>query len=148
MVANPPTSIPPRFYVFDTAANVFIRHDHIVPSQGAPFDASMRIYPDGSDVRADYVDTTPEKHVIHYRLARYDMRGPLWATFESRGDGHAPGYRLTYTAMGTDRLHVRFEIAPPGGDYKTLTEGDLVSEGELVNILHPPPENHHVRPHR
>ena len=37
----------------------------------------------------------------------------------------AAGYRLTYGASGADRLHIRFEIAPPGGGYKTYTEGDV-----------------------
>ena len=37
----------------------------------------------------------------------------------------APGFRLSYAAVTPDRLHIRFEIAPPGGEFKTYTEGDV-----------------------
>jgi len=37
--------------------------------------------------------------------------------------GGAPQYRLTYTMLGPNRLGVSFEVAPPGGPFKTYVTG-------------------------
>jgi hypothetical protein len=79
------------------------------------------VYRDGDALRAEFIDT--EGHTIHYMAAPRPGGGVV---FESPGSAQAPGFRLTYAASGADRLHIRFEIAPPGGAYKVYSEGDVV----------------------
>jgi hypothetical protein len=106
----------------DLGGRVLIRRDHVLTKAGGAFDIYMLIYPDGSALRAEFVDT--EGHTIHY--AATPGAGPS-VRFDSPGTAQAPGFRLTYAgAVGGNRLHIRFEIAPPGGDYKVYSEGDVV----------------------
>jgi hypothetical protein len=105
----------------DLGGRVLVRRDHVLTKAGGAFDILMMVYPDQSGLRAEFVDT--EGHTIHYAATA----GPGdKVTFVSPGSARAPGFRLTYAAAGADRLHIRFEIAPPGGDYKTYSEGDVV----------------------
>ena len=74
-------------------------------------DDLMYLYPDPADqrLRAIYFDT--EGHVIHYRVE--------WPTSDtiqllSNAAPASPGFRLTYTQIDHDTLHLTFEIAPPG----------------------------------
>jgi len=75
----------------------------------------MVIYMDGSPAtpRAIYFDT--EGHVIRYNLT---FPAPGRVAFESDGTQPGPRYRLTYLLDGS-ALNGKFEVAPPGGDYKT-----------------------------
>ena len=104
----------------DLNGHVLVRRDHVLTKAGTAFDIYMMIYPDVSGLRAEYVDT--EGHTIHYGVT--PGPGPT-AVFDSPGAANAPGFRLTYSAVAPDRLHIRFEIAPPGGAYKTYSEGDV-----------------------
>jgi hypothetical protein len=104
----------------DLGGRVLIRRDHVLVRAGGSFDLYMLVYPDGGRAIADFIDT--EGHTIHYSVA--PGPGPS-AVFESPGRVDAPGFRLTYSAVAPDRLHIRFEIAPPGGAYKTYSEGDV-----------------------
>jgi len=104
----------------DLQGRILIRRDHVLTAAGAAFDIYMPIYADGDRVKAELIDT--EGHTIHYAVT--PGPGPS-AVFESPAAGAAPGFRLTYAVSGFGRLHIRFEIAPPGGVYKTYTEGDV-----------------------
>jgi hypothetical protein len=105
----------------ELGGRVLVRRDHVLTKAGGAFDILMMVYPDRGGLRAEFVDT--EGHTIHYAATP----GPGDAvTFLSPGSAQAPGFRLTYAAAGVERLHIRFEIAPPGGDYKTYSEGDVV----------------------
>jgi len=100
---------------------ILVRRDHVLVKAGGAFDIFMVVYPDRGGLRAEFIDT--EGHTIHY--AATPGPGPS-VTFESPGAAQAPGFRLTYAAVSPDRLHIRFEIAPPGGAYKPYSEGDVV----------------------
>ena len=104
----------------DLGGRILIRRDHVRIRAGGAFDIYMVVFPDGERLRADFIDT--EGHTIHYAVT--PGPGPS-ATFEAPGSASGPGFRLTSGAVGADRLHIRFEIAPPGGAYKTYTEGDV-----------------------
>ena len=104
----------------DLNGHVLVRRDHVLTKAGTAFDIYMMIYPDVSGLRAEYVDT--EGHTIHYAATPGDGSS---VRFDAPGSGRAPGYRLTYVAVGADRLHIRFEIAPPGGAYAVYSEGDM-----------------------
>ena len=105
----------------DLGGRVLVRRDHVLTKAGGAFDIYMVVYPDQGGLRAEFIDT--EGHTIHY--AATPGPGPK-VTFLSPGSAQAPGFRLTYAAVNPDRLHLRFEIAPPGGDYKAYSEGDVV----------------------
>jgi hypothetical protein len=103
---------------------VLVRRDHVVTKAGGAFDIYMVVYPDGGGLRAEFIDT--EGHTIHYAATPAAGGAQPAVTFESPGSAMAPGFRLTYAAVSPDRLHIRFEIAPPGGAYKPYSEGDVV----------------------
>lgn len=105
----------------DLGGRVLVRRDHVLTKAGGAFDIYMIVYPDQNGLRAEFIDT--EGHTIHY--AATPGPGPK-VTFVSPGSAQAPRFRLTYAAVNPDRLHIRFEIAPPGGDYKAYSEGDVV----------------------
>ena len=96
------------------------RRDRIIPKDGAPFDAWMIVYPEANGIRAEFFDS--EGHIIHY-AGRVVAAGCV--QFLSEGSAIQPGYRLTYQSLKPDVLHIKFEIAPPGGAFKAYTEGDL-----------------------
>lgn len=105
----------------ELGGRILVRRDHVLVRAGGAFDIYMVVYPDGGHAAADFFDT--EGHTIHY--AATPGPGPS-VTFAAPGTAAAPGFRLTYSAIAADRLHIRFEIAPPGGAYKTYSEGDVV----------------------
>jgi hypothetical protein len=85
------------------------------PEAGTRHDDLMIVYadPPGSPLRAIYFDS--EGHTIRYNVK---TPAPNVAVFESDGTQPGPKYRLTYTQHGSN-LDGKFEIAPPGADYKT-----------------------------
>ena len=86
-------------------------------------DDLLILYPEAGALRADYFDN--EGHVIHYRAAvASDGKS---ATFISDPAPGAPRFRLSYALLAEDRVHVRFEIAPPGqpDGFKTYVEGTV-----------------------
>jgi hypothetical protein len=105
----------------DLAGRILVRRDHVDLRAGGAFDIFQMIYADGGDLRAEFIDT--EGHTIHYKASLGPGRSVV---FDSGSAAGAPSFRLTYSEVSADRLHVRFEIAPPGGTYKVLSEGDLV----------------------
>ena len=104
----------------DLGGRLLVRRDHVLTKAGGAFDSYMVTYADGAALKAEFVDT--EGHVIHYAVA--PGPGPS-AVFLSPPTAQAPGFRLTYAAASSDRLHIRFEIAPPGGGFRIYTEGDV-----------------------
>jgi hypothetical protein len=63
-------------------------------------------------MHAIYFDS--EGHVIHYNVATK----PNAAIFESDASQPGPRYRLSYTGAA-DTVSGKFEVAPPGGEFKT-----------------------------
>ena len=99
-----------------------MRNDHVTLKAGGGFEIYQLVYADGSQLRSEFIDT--EGHVIHYKVAAGPGARAVFDTGPSAAQG--PAFRLTYSAQSPDRLHIRFEIAPPGGAYKVYSEGDLV----------------------
>jgi hypothetical protein len=93
---------------------IIVRHNHAGYNSGTQHDDLMVIYFDApnSSPRAMYFDT--EGHVIRYNLTFPSANAVV---FESDGTQPGPRYRLTYQ-LERDALNGRFEIAPPGGEYK------------------------------
>jgi hypothetical protein len=85
------------------------------PDAGTRHDDLMIIYadPPASPLRAIYFDS--EGHTI-----RYNVKTPVpnVAVFESDGTQPGPKYRLSYT-LRDKSLDGKFEIAPPGAEFKT-----------------------------
>jgi len=94
---------------------IIVRRNTAAYDSGVKHDDLMVIYLDSPNEtpRAIYFDT--EGHVI-----RYDLAFPAAGTvvFESDGTQPGPRYRLTYWLEG-GVLKGKFEVAPPGGEYKT-----------------------------
>jgi len=103
----------------DLGGRILVRRDHVLTKAGGAFDIYMVVFPAPDGVRADFIDT--EGHTILYAATI----GAGSVTFQAPGSASAPGFRLTYVSASADRLHIRFEIAPPGGGYKTYSEGDV-----------------------
>jgi hypothetical protein len=101
---------------FDLGEKVLMRRSHTeYPAQGqkAAFvhDDVMICYPEpaGDRILAIYFDN--EGHVIHYVVAYAPESATV--TFSSPVLKNQPRYRLTYRPLGTDRVEVTFEVAPP-----------------------------------
>ena len=94
---------------------IIVRHNHAEYDSGVKHDDLMVIYLDAPDAapRAIYFDT--EGHVIRYNLA-FPSAGKV--VFESDAAQPGPRYRLSYWLNGP-ALEGKFEIAPPGSEYKT-----------------------------
>ena len=94
---------------------IIIRHNRAAYHSGVPHDDLMVIYLDAPNdmPRAIYFDT--EGHVSRYNLT---FPAPNRATFESDGTQAGPRYRLSYRLNGR-ALDGKFEVAPPGAEYKT-----------------------------
>jgi len=94
---------------------IIVRHNQAAYDSGVRHDDLMVIYLDAPNdtPRAIYFDT--EGHVIRYNLT---FPAPNRVTFESDGTQPGPRYRLTYWLSGR-ALDGKFEVAPPGAEYKT-----------------------------
>lgn len=84
-------------------------------------DQVMLIYPEAGALKADYSDGS---HVIHYTSA--EVTPGRSVVFRSAPQPGAPSFRLTYTAMPSDVLAVKFEMAAPGATtFKPVAEGQM-----------------------
>jgi len=108
---------------FDLDGRALIRHSVAdYPAQGGRPAVHhvdlLTTYAEGAALRALYLDN--EGHVIHYTVTA-TAEG---AAFLSE-PGPGPRFRLTYRATGPNRVHIRFEIAPPGKPeaFVTYVEG-------------------------
>ena len=95
---------------------IIVRRNHAEYNSGVRHDDLMVIYRDAPDdaPRAIYFDT--EGHVIRYNLT---FPAANAATFESDGAQPGPRYRLSYWLGDRGALNGKFEVAPPGAEYKT-----------------------------
>ncbi len=93
---------------------IVVRHNTADYTSGVHHDDLMVIYLDAPNdtPRAIYFDT--EGHVIRYNLT---FPAANRVVFESDGTQPGPRYRLTYWMNGA-QLNGKFEVAPPGADYK------------------------------
>lgn len=94
---------------------IIVRRNHAGYASGAQHDDLMVIYLDAPDdtPRAIYFDT--EGHIIRYNLTFPTSNKVV---FESDGTQPGPRYRLSYWLNGR-ALDGKFEVAPPGSEYKT-----------------------------
>ena len=61
-----------------------------------------------------------EGHVIRYDF--HASKDGRQIVFESTAEPEAPRYRLTYTRVDQAQLGIKFEVAAPGGAFKTYIE--------------------------
>jgi len=101
----------------DLANTILVRKNHAdYPATSerpaTTHDDLMIIYTDpaGGPQRAIYFDV--ERHVIEYAVEVAETPGTV--RLISAPAPTQPGFRLTYTATGSDTLALTFEIAPPG----------------------------------
>ncbi len=94
---------------------IIVRHNHAAYTSGEKHDDLMIIYLDAPNdaPRAIYFDT--EGHVIRYNIS---FPSAEKAVFDSDGNQPGPRFRLSYW-MQDGALLGKFEIAPPGAEYKT-----------------------------
>ena len=92
-----------------------VRRNRAAYDSGVHHEDLMVIYLDSANEapRAIYFDT--EGHVIRYNLT---FPAPNRVTLESDGTQPGPRYRLSYWLDGR-ALDGKFEVAPPGAEYKT-----------------------------
>jgi len=95
-------------------SKIIVRRNRADYNSGVRHDDLMIIYLDepNDTPRAIYFDT--EGHVIRYNLT-FPSAGTV--TFESDGTQAGPRYRLSYW-LERGSLNGKFEVAPPGADYK------------------------------
>jgi hypothetical protein len=79
--------------------------------------------------RAIYFDT--EGHVIRYNVT---FPATNKAVFESDGTQPGPRFRLSYW-LDSSTLNGKFEVAPSGADYKTITCANAPFRSRLGNTL-------------
>lgn len=93
---------------------IIVRRNHAEYNSGAKHDDLMVIYLDGPGdaPHAIYFDT--EGHVIRYNLT---FPSADKVVFESDASQPGPRYRLSYW-RDAELLDGKFEVAPPGADYK------------------------------
>jgi len=73
-------------------------------------DDLMIVYQEAGKTRATYFDN--EQHVINYTVEL--SKDTNAAIFLSDASPSARRFRLTYTKLGTDRVKITFDMAPPG----------------------------------
>jgi hypothetical protein len=92
---------------------VIVRHNNASYDSGVHHDDLLIIYLEKDAPQAIYFDS--EGHVIRYNLT---FPSPNRVIFESDGTQPGPKYRLSHW-LEKGSLNGRFEIAPPGAEYKT-----------------------------
>ena len=92
---------------------IVVRHNNATYASGIRHDDLLIIYLENDTPRAIYFDS--EGHVIRYSVT---VPSPNSVTFESDATQPGPKYRLFYR-LEQGSLNGKFEIAPPGTEYKT-----------------------------
>lgn len=92
---------------------IIVRHNNATYDSGVRHDDLLIIYAEKDKPRAIYFDS--EGHVIRYNVT---IPSPNAVTFESDGTQPGPRYRLSHW-MEKSSLNGKFEVAPPGAEYKT-----------------------------
>jgi hypothetical protein len=111
---------------------VIVRNNYAEYKNAPRHDDLMVIYLDvpGDPPRAIYFDG--EGHVIHYTLT---FPSPNAVVFESDGTEAGPRYRLSYW-MERAALKGKFEVAPPGGEYKSYMSWTSKKKSRWVIMKH------------
>jgi hypothetical protein len=87
----------------------------------------MVIFSQERGMRAVYWDS--ECHHIEYKVHMRPQDHEI--EFLSEPDPRAPAFRLTYRILGSDRMHGKFEIQPPGATtYSVYLEWDATRKRE------------------
>ncbi len=105
-------------FSLEAAGHVMVRRSTATSARFTHEDYTV-FYQEGGVVRAVYVDN--EQHVVHYMVKATDP------DIVCLSDVHPslPRYRFTYTRLDSQRLKVKFEVAPPGKpeEFTTYVEG-------------------------
>jgi len=101
----------------DLQGNVLVRKNTATTPTGRHEDL-MVIYSEPPGLSAIYFDN--EGHVIHYRVTTAENQAVLTSE-----EGPGPRFRLTYRKNPDGTVRTVFEIAPPGGAFKTYLEGTV-----------------------
>lgn len=97
-------------------------HDHVLVRRSfaqyadSRHDDLMIVYRESGSLHAIFFDS--EGHVIRYGVSASGGG----AQFLSDGAATQVRFRLTYSAVDTAHVKLRFEIAPPGKDFATYLE--------------------------
>jgi hypothetical protein len=104
-------------FFFQTELNgkIIVRHNQAAYTSGTRHEDLMVIYLDAPDSKPHAIYFDSEGHIIHYSLTFPSANN---VNFESEASQPGPRYRLSYWMNGTT-LDGKFEVAPPGADYKT-----------------------------
>jgi len=94
---------------------IVVRRNQAAYTSGARHEDLMVIYLDAPDSMPHAIYFDSEGHVIRYNLT---FPAANSVTFESEPSQPGPRYRLSYWLNGP-ALDGKFEVAPPGADYKT-----------------------------
>lgn len=120
-------------FSFDLGKNILVRKNRaeLAPkpgeASGTVHEDLMIIYRQSGELPflAIYFDN--EGHVINYRVSFPAKQQSV--VFESDASDKAPRFRFVYE-MGPDGLlNSEFLIAPPGGEFKTYTQGKVKRAG-------------------
>lgn len=108
-------------FTLELDGRALVRRSHTeYPAVGerpaSTFDEMTVLSEEPEGIHASFFDS--EGHAIRYRVEA-TPEGCVWTSEAPAG----PRFRFTYRRVGEDRLHARFEIAPPGGEYATYVEG-------------------------
>jgi hypothetical protein len=91
---------------------IVVRHNNAAYDSGVRHEDLLIVYMESGAPHAIYFDS--EGHVIRYAVS---FPAANSVVFESDGTQPGPRYRLSY-ALRKESLDGKFEVAPPGGDYK------------------------------
>ncbi|MCP3100042.1 hypothetical protein LZ198_14290 [Myxococcus sp. K15C18031901] len=103
----------------DVQGHVLVRRNVSSTPKGKHEDLVVLYVAEPGVVRASYFDN--EGHVIQYGVRALDS--PPGAEFVTAEGTGGPRFRLTNLRTSDDTLLVRFEVAPPGGAFRTYLEG-------------------------
>ncbi|WP_161663968.1 hypothetical protein [Corallococcus silvisoli] len=103
----------------DVQGQVLVRRNESSTPAGIHEDLMVLYLPTPDAVRASYFDN--EGHVLQYAAHAEDSPASAeFVTDEGRG---GPRFRLSYRLNADGTLNVKFEIAPPGAEFRTYLEG-------------------------
>ena len=91
---------------------IVVRKNHSIAQDGSRHEDLMIVYTDSDKPNAVYFDN--EGHVIRYQILFEGLR----VIFQS-SEGPGPRYRLTYWPEAKQIVKGQFEVAPPGGAFKS-----------------------------
>ncbi|TSC34229.1 hypothetical protein [Corallococcus sp. Z5C101001] len=103
----------------DVQGQVLVRRNESSTPAGIHEDLMVLYLATPDAVRASYFDN--EGHVLQY--AAHAEASPASAEFVTDEGRGGPRFRLSYRLNADGTLNVKFEIAPPGAEFRTYLEG-------------------------